>query len=73
MLNDADEWPVVCPECGQVTNKEIGWLKENSRFNCDKCGIGLRYYKDAFVHELEQTRRTLNALARATRFVQKEK
>jgi hypothetical protein len=73
MLSDADEWPVVCPECSDVTNKQIGWLKENDRFHCDNCGIGLRYYKETFIQELEQTRRTLNPLARASRFVQKER
>jgi hypothetical protein len=43
---------VVCPRCGNKTQQEIGWLKGNATFRCERprCG-GLLHYN---INELNE-------------------
>jgi hypothetical protein len=72
MLNDTDAWPVTCPECGKITKKQIGWLKNNTGFRCDGCQTNLWFHKETFVEALEQAKRTIDTLARTSRFAEKK-
>jgi len=64
MLRDQDHWPVYCPMCGEVTIKEIGWLKANTGLSCDACGAKLRYYQERFKRDLEDAHRAVESFSR---------
>lgn len=72
MLNDTDEWPVLCPNCGHETKKQIGWLKENFSFRCAVCDTNLWFHKEAFIQMLDQARRAVDNIARTSRLVEKK-
>jgi hypothetical protein len=64
MFRDQDKWPVYCPMCGEVTIKEIGWLKANTGLSCDACGAKLRYYQERMKRDLEDARRAVESFSR---------
>ena len=64
MLNDADEWPIPCPECGYEIHKQIGWLKNNSSFSCPRCRFVGEFHTEAFIKALDQLKKTIGGAAR---------
>jgi hypothetical protein len=64
MFEDEDDWPVLCPACGAVTPKKIGWLKANTRLTCDSCGAVLRYYREKFIRDLEDAESAVESFSR---------
>ncbi len=71
MLNDADEWPIPCPECGHETRKQIGWLKDNSSLSCPRCGFVGEFDTEAFIQFLNHLKSTVFGAARSSGFVKK--
>ena len=65
MFRDQDKWPVYCPLCGEVTLKEIGWLKTNTSLNCGGCGKRLRYYQERMNRDLEDAQRAVESFSRS--------
>ena len=65
MLNDADLWPVTCAECGNVFQKEIGWLKHAVSITCPKCGRDLAFRNDTFAGIVEDAKKTVEYVARS--------
>jgi len=72
MLNDTDEWPITCPECGHETRKQIGWLKNNSSLTCPRCGFVGEFYTDAFIKMLDHLKKAISGAARATGLFKKK-
>ena len=64
MLNDADKWPVMCPECGYEAHERIGWLKNNSSFTCPHCEFVGEFHTEAFIKMLDQLKKTISGAAR---------
>jgi hypothetical protein len=71
VLNDTDDWPVPCPDCGQVTPKQIGWLKLAVNITCDHCGITRRYHNDGFIQTVENLKKTIDTVPRTSIFTEK--
>lgn len=71
MLNDTDLWPVPCPYCGKIAQKEIGWLNQAVNITCDHCGGKAQFYKDEFAKSLENIRKNIDVCARSGGFAKK--
>jgi transposase-like protein len=72
MLNDTDEWPVVCPECGHESQERIGRLKNKSSFTCPRCGFVGEFHAEAFIKMLEQLKNTISGAARTAGLFKKK-
>ncbi len=72
MLNDTDKWPVICPNCGYETKKQIGWLKHAVNVTCDRCGETRGFYNQAFVQSLDNLRQHIDVFARNSPFTEKK-
>ena len=66
-MDERDEWPVYCPDCGGITAKPIGWLLANERLNCLCCGAVLAYYRERMARDLEDAHRAVASFSRSLR------
>jgi hypothetical protein len=73
MLNDTDEWPVTCAECGQVMQKQIGWLKHAVSIICVRCGASLTFRNDTFLQVLENAKSAVDGVARGVVLTEKKR
>lgn len=53
MLNESDLIVVVCPNCHQKSQKQIGWIRNHAHFRCG-CGRLLEYNYDKFLEFLRE-------------------
>lgn len=53
---------IPCPECGQKTEKSIGWLKTNKEFACLGCGRAIKIDADAAIREIKEVDKAVNDL-----------
>lgn len=67
MFDDADKWPVHCPDCGGITVKPIAWLLANERLTCTCCGAILAYYRERMARDLEDAHRAVASFSRGLR------
>ncbi len=72
MLNDTDDWPVPCPECGHVSHENIGRLKQAINVTCERCLRSFEFHKEEFVQVLDNLKRTVGVIGRNSRFTGKK-
>jgi hypothetical protein len=67
MFQDEDYWPVRCPNCGNVTYRNIGWLKANSSLQCSGCEAVLSWYYERLIRDLDDAQRAVESFSRGLR------
>lgn len=56
MLNDNDEWTILCPNCPHETRTTIALMKNLDSFTCPDCGTGYRFERTSFHSLLDHLR-----------------
>ena len=60
MLNDTDEWQIMCASCGNKTQKQIGWLRVHDSLICSGCNANLE--TDAALKTIDNLKNTVRQL-----------
>jgi transcription elongation factor Elf1 len=71
MFDDIDKWPITCPECGRITDEEIGRLKNTMVFTCGRCGSVFDVNVEAVLEVLTNLQETFKKVASTTRILSK--
>ena len=61
-LFDKATLDLPCPNCGNRTEKEIEWLKQNTEFTCPSCNSVVSLNSDQFREELRKAEKAIEDL-----------
>jgi predicted nucleic acid-binding Zn-ribbon protein len=72
MLNDTDNWPVTCINCGHIMYETIGRLRQTVDLTCPHCGVHLKFHRDQFANTVENNRRNVEIIAKNTPWTERK-
>ena len=72
MLNDTDNWPVTCVNCGHIMYEPIGRLKQTVDLTCPHCEVHLKFHRKEFAQSIEQHRMAIEIIAKNNPWVEKK-
>lgn len=58
---DGQSVPLLCLSCGEKTHKTVGWIKENSAFECS-CGSVVNFNSEVLRKKLVETETRIQEL-----------
>ncbi len=62
---DARTITIPCPNCGQQTDKTIGWIKNHDDFICPGCDRTLTLDKEDLLSGLDAAQKALDGLTKS--------